>query len=102
MSPRRPTIVYNTHPQQRQMGEQLSRLHWSHQLLHRWIYGDSQAANLSLEAATAKSTSVIMCRRSLYEMAEQFDINLICVPGHRDIVGNCIADALARRGYVCP
>ena len=31
-------------------------------------------------------------------MAEQFDIHLIWVPGHRDIPGNCKADELARLG----
>jgi len=31
-------------------------------------------------------------------MANQFTINLIWVPGHRDIVGNCIVDELTRQG----
>jgi len=35
-------------------------------------------------------------------MASQFTISLIRVPGHRDIVGNCIADELARPGTIMP
>jgi len=35
-------------------------------------------------------------------MANQFTISLIWVPGHRDIVGNCIADELARQGTTKP
>ena len=34
----------------------------------------------------------------MIEMAKQFDIRLIWVPGHRDIPGNCKADELARLG----
>ncbi|KAL7726508.1 hypothetical protein ACLKA6_001130 [Drosophila palustris] len=61
-------------------------------------YSDSQAAIKSIAATTTKSTSVSICRRSLHEMAEHFDIQLIWVPGHQDIPGNCIADELARKG----
>jgi len=35
-------------------------------------------------------------------MANQFTVSLIWVPGHRDIVGNCIADELARQGTIKP
>jgi len=42
------------------------------------------------------------CRKSLHEMANQFTVSLIWVPGHRDIVGNCIADELARQGTIKP
>jgi len=35
-------------------------------------------------------------------MASQFTISLIWIPGHRDIVGNCIADELARQGTIMP
>jgi len=35
-------------------------------------------------------------------MGSQFTISLIWVPGHRDIVGNCIADELARQGTIVP
>ncbi|KAL7723800.1 hypothetical protein ACLKA6_008701 [Drosophila palustris] len=40
------------------------------------------------------------CRKSLHEMAEDFDKCLIWVPGHQDIPGNCIADELARKGTI--
>jgi len=62
------------------------------------IYSDSQAALKSLLALTTKSSSDTNCRKSLNEIAEQFDVNLIWVPGHRDIQANSIADELARRG----
>jgi len=35
-------------------------------------------------------------------MSYQFTISLIWVPGHRDIVGNCIADKLAGQGTIKP
>jgi len=35
-------------------------------------------------------------------MANQFTTSLIWVPGHRDIVGNCIADELDRQGTTKP
>jgi len=35
-------------------------------------------------------------------MANQFVISIIWVPGHRDIVGKCIADELARQGTTKP
>jgi len=35
-------------------------------------------------------------------MLSQFTISLIWVPGHWDIVGNCIADELARQGTIMP
>jgi len=38
----------------------------------------------------------------IHEMANQFTISLIWVPGHRDIIGNCIADELARQGTIKP
>ncbi|KAM8701675.1 hypothetical protein ACLKA7_000675 [Drosophila subpalustris] len=62
------------------------------------IYSDSQAAIMSIAATTTKSTSVSICRRSLHEMAEHFDIQLIWVLGHQDIPGNCIADERSLTG----
>ena len=62
------------------------------------IFSDSQAAIKSLSSMTFNSKIAIDCRRSLDEMAEQFNINLIWVPGHTDVKGNCIADDLARKG----
>jgi len=62
------------------------------------IFSDSQAAIKSLGSTSFNSKIAIECRRSLDEMAEQFNINLIWVPGHTDVEGNCIADDLAREG----
>ena len=62
------------------------------------IYSDSQAAIKSLSNVFLTSRSALDCRRSLNEMAEQFKIHLIWMPGHRDIPGNCRADELARLG----
>lgn len=62
------------------------------------IYSDSQAAVKSLKSMFLKTRSALNCRTSLNEMAKQFDIRLIWVPGHRDIPGNCKADELARLG----
>lgn len=36
--------------------------------------------------------------RSLNHMTEQFNIHLICMPGHRNISGNCRADKLVMLG----
>jgi len=52
---------------------------------------DSQAAIKSIYSINTNSRTIADCRRSLHEMASQFTISLICVPGHRDIVGNYIA-----------
>jgi len=44
------------------------------------------------------SKTISECRKSPNEMATHLRINLILVPGHRNIEGNCIADELARQG----
>jgi len=64
---------------------------------HLNIYSDSQAAIKSIYSTNTNSRTIADCRRSLHEMANQFTISLIWIPGHRDIVGNCIADELARQ-----
>ncbi|XP_041449660.1 LOW QUALITY PROTEIN: uncharacterized protein LOC121404391, partial [Drosophila obscura] len=69
---------------------------------HINIYSDSQAAIKSLNAITTSSATVANCRKSLHEMAYQFVISLIWVPGHQDIEDNCIADELARAGTTIP
>ncbi|XP_044317430.1 uncharacterized protein LOC123038043 [Drosophila rhopaloa] len=69
---------------------------------HINIYSDSQAAIKSIYSTNTNSRTIADCRKSLHEMANQFTVSLIWVPGHRDIVGNCIADELARQGTTIP
>ncbi|XP_070854154.1 uncharacterized protein [Drosophila suzukii] len=66
------------------------------------IYSDSQAAIRSIISTNTNSHTISNCRKSLHEMALQFKIYLIWVPGHRNITGNCIADELARHGTTVP
>ena len=63
-----------------------------------FIFTDSQAALKALRSFTDNCKTISECRKSLNEMAQQFRIHLIWVPGHRDIEGNEKADELARRG----
>jgi len=77
-----------------------------------FTFSDSQAALKALDSYTANSTTISECRKSQNEMATHLRINLICVPGHHNIEGNCIADELASQGpptsfairtrWVCP
>jgi len=69
---------------------------------HLNIYIDSQAAIKSIYSTNTNSRTISDCRRSLHEMVNQFTISLIWVPGHRDIVGNCIAHELTRLGTTKP
>lgn len=62
------------------------------------IFSDSQAAVKSMGSMFLNTITAQNCRASLNEMAKQFKIRLIWVPGHRDIPGNCRADELARLG----
>ncbi|XP_070855359.1 uncharacterized protein [Drosophila suzukii] len=66
------------------------------------IYSDSQAAIRSIISTNTNSHTISSCRKSLHEMALQFKIYLIWVPGHRNITGNCIADELAGHGTTVP
>jgi len=69
-----------------------------HQDIDILIFSDSQAALRALDSYTTSSKTISECRKSLIEMATHLRINLICVPGHRNIEGNCIANELARQG----
>jgi ribonuclease HI len=62
------------------------------------IYVDSQAAIGSLESVAFSSKVALSCHSSLNEMGEHFNIQIIWVPGHSDVFGNCRADELARFG----
>ena len=66
------------------------------------IFSDSQAAIKSLDGVSTNSRTAHDCRSSLLEMAQQFNIHLCWVPGHRDIAGNCMADELAKKGTTLP
>jgi len=63
-----------------------------------FIFSDSQAALRALDSYTTNSKTISECSKSFNEMATHLIINLICVPGHRNIKGNCIADELERQG----
>ena len=63
-----------------------------------FLFSDSQAALKALDSNTNNSFTIKECRKSLNEMAKHYNISLQWVPGHHDIVGNCIADELARNG----
>jgi len=63
-----------------------------------FIFSDSQEALRALDSYTTNSKTISECRKSLNEMAAHLRINLIWVPGHRNIEGNCIADELASQG----
>jgi len=62
-----------------------------------YILSDSQAALRALDSYTANSATIFESRKSLHEMATHLSINLIWVPGHRNIEGNCIAEQVARQ-----
>lgn len=66
------------------------------------IYSDSQAALKSLQSPKITSKTVKTCIDVLIELSTYFTINLLWVPGHRDIEGNCKADELARLGTTLP
>lgn len=67
-----------------------------------YIYSDSQAALRSLKAFRHTSKTVKECRELLDVLTSYFTINLLWVPGHRNIKGNCKADELARLGTMLP
>ncbi|XP_053968462.1 uncharacterized protein LOC128869891 [Anastrepha ludens] len=63
-----------------------------------FIYSDSQAALKSLLSSKHSSKTVKECYKLLTTLAQYFSINLLWVPGHSNIIGNCKADELARLG----
>ncbi|XP_073821296.1 uncharacterized protein [Musca autumnalis] len=60
------------------------------------IYVDSQAAHKSLMSYSIKSAVVLDCIKVLSDLKSA--VTLCWVPGHCNIVGNEMADELARRG----
>jgi len=97
----RPILFYGSivwWPSKR-IATQLTHLDTSvHHDIDIFIFSDRQAAFRALDSYTTNSKTISECRKSLNEMATHLRINLIWVPGHRNIEGNCIADKLARQG----
>ena len=63
------------------------------------IYAHSQATNKSLTNEVSMSVLVHKCLAFLSEISDNSWATLIRVLGHRLIVGNCIADQLAKAGW---
>lgn len=59
---------------------------------------DSQAALKALDASEFKSKLVLSCFEALQALNTNRNVTLFWVPGHRDITGNKVEDALAREG----
>jgi len=68
-----------------------------HHYIDIFIFSDSQAALRALDSYTTNSKTISEYRKSLNEMVTHLRINLIWLPGHRNIESNCIADELARQ-----
>jgi hypothetical protein len=67
-----------------------------------YILSDSQAAIEALGKHQITSKLVWDCHQSLTQLAEHNRVQLIWVPGHEGIVGNKLADQLARTGSEHP
>jgi len=57
-----------------------------------FIFSVSQAPLRALDSCTTNSKTISECRKSLNKVATHLKINLIWVPGHQSIEGNCIED----------
>jgi len=68
-----------------------------HHYIDIFIFSDSQAALRALDSYTTNSKTISEYRKSLNEMVTHLRINLIWLPGHRNIESNCIADELAHK-----
>jgi hypothetical protein len=75
--------------------ENLDRNHKNRNI---YILSDSQAAIKPLGKHQITSELVWDCHQSLVLLATQNTVRLIWVPGHEDVVGNEMADKLARMG----
>jgi RNase H len=66
------------------------------------ICSDSKAALLALSSFVVGSRLVLECWENLQSLAETNSVELAWVPGHSGIIGNEIADELAREGSSNP
>ena len=62
------------------------------------IYSDSQSAINALSATTINTKTVRDCHHSLQTLAVSNDVRIVWTPGHSDILGNELADKLAKSG----
>ena len=62
------------------------------------LYVDSQAALKALKGHFVKSRLVSDCKKALRRLMGNYHIRLCWVPGHCEIMGNEVADELARNG----
>lgn len=67
-----------------------------------FIASDSQAALKALKSTTYESKIAWNCKQSLKQLASRNKLTLLWVPGHKGIVGNEIADSLAKEGACAP
>ena len=71
--------------------------------VYRWIItilSDRQRVIKALNSAVMNSRRLYNCRRCLSQTTKRYDVCITWVPRHMDIVGNCQAKALARRGTI--
>ena len=66
------------------------------------IFSDSQAALRALSGPKVTSRLVEECQEALYALATLNEVTLVWVPGHQGILGNEMADKLARQASATP
>ena len=64
------------------------------------ICPDSQAALKAPQAAKTTSPLVRKCQKTLNDISTQHNVGLYWVPGHAGVLGNKVANKLARDGSV--
>lgn len=62
------------------------------------LFSDSQASLKALNAYATDSGLVAECAKEIEKLATNNSVELCWVPGHRDIIGNEVADELAKEG----